>query len=59
VAFSHVDPFIRDLKGDAVPSFDPIHKSDADNFAILDFLLSLEMGETAFYQVNVAKFFPG
>jgi hypothetical protein len=59
VALSHVDPFIADLNGGNVPSFDPNTPSDANNFAILDFLLLLEMVETAFYQVNVAKFFGG
>lgn len=57
VALSHVDPFIADLNGGTVPSFDPDHVSDENNFAIQDFLLLLEMVETAFYQVNVAKFF--
>jgi hypothetical protein len=57
VALSHVDPFIANLNGGMVPSFDPNQASDANNFAIEDFLLLLEMVETAFYQVNVAKFF--
>jgi hypothetical protein len=57
VALSRVDPFIADLNGGAVPSFDPNTASNDNNFAILDFLLLLEMVETAFYQVNVAKFF--
>jgi hypothetical protein len=59
VALSRVDPFIASLNGGTVPSFDPVNASDANNFAILDFLLLLEMVETAFYQVNVAKFFGG
>jgi hypothetical protein len=59
VALSHVDPFVASLNGSAVPSFDPNNASDPNNFAILDFLLLLEMVETAFYQVNVAKFFGG
>lgn len=59
VALSHVDPFIADLNGGSVPSFDPNTASDPNNFAIIDFLLLLEMVETAFYQVNVAKFFGG
>jgi Ferritin-like domain len=58
VALSHVDPFIENLNG-TEPSFNPIHASDPNNFAILDFLLLLEYVETAFYQVNVAKFFGG
>jgi hypothetical protein len=56
-ALSHVDPFIRDLNGSDVPSFDPVHRSDANNFAILDFLLLLEMVETAYYRVNLKKYF--
>jgi Ferritin-like domain len=56
VALSHVDPFIADLNGE-VPSFDPLHASDPNNFAILDFLLLLEYVETAYYQVNVRRFF--
>lgn len=59
VALSHVDPFILDLNGGTVPSFDPVVASDPNNFRIIDFLLLLEMVETAFYQVNVAKFFGG
>ncbi|APW61944.1 ferritin-like domain-containing protein [Paludisphaera borealis] len=59
VALSHVDPFIHDLNGGTVPSFDPVVASDPNNFRIIDFLLLLEMVETAFYQVNVAKFFGG
>lgn len=59
VALSHVDPFIANLNGGSVPSFDPNTPSNANNFAIEDFLLLLEMVETAFYQVNVAKFFGG
>jgi hypothetical protein len=59
VALSHVDPFFASLNGGTVPSFDPNNASDPNNFAILDFLLLLEMVETAFYQVNVAKFFGG
>jgi hypothetical protein len=57
VALARVDPFIEDLNGGMVPSFDPNKPSDANNFAILDFLLLLEMVETAFYQANVPKFF--
>jgi hypothetical protein len=56
VVLSRVDPFIADSNG-SVPSFDPVNASDANNFRILDFLLLLEMVETAFYQVNVTKFF--
>ena len=52
VALSHVDPFIQDLNGGTVPSFDPNTPSEDNNFAIIDFLLLLEMVETAFYQVN-------
>jgi hypothetical protein len=59
VALARVDPFIEDLNGGMVPSFNPNKASDDNNFAILDFLLLLEMVETAFYQVNVAKFFGG
>lgn len=59
VALSHVDPFIQSLNGGTVPSFDPAVASDPNNFRIIDFLLLLEMVETAFYQVNVAKFFGG
>jgi hypothetical protein len=58
VALSHVDPFILHLNGNE-PSFNPTHASDPNNFAILDFLLLLEYVETAFYQVNVKKFFNG
>lgn len=59
VALSHVDPFIADLNGGTVPEFDPVNASDPNNFKIIDFLLLLEMVETAFYQVNVEKFFGG
>jgi len=59
VALSHVDPFIASLNGGSVPEFDPVNASDPNNFKIIDFLLLLEMVETAFYQVNVAKFFGG
>jgi hypothetical protein len=58
VALSHVDPFIAKLNA-PVPSFDPNTASDANNFAILDFLLLLEYVETGFYQVNVRRFFGG
>ncbi|HEV3164810.1 MAG TPA: ferritin-like domain-containing protein [Isosphaeraceae bacterium] len=57
VALSRIDPFILDLNGGTVPSFDPLNASNDNNFAIEDFLLLLEFVETAFYQVNVAKFF--
>jgi hypothetical protein len=57
VALSHIDPFILNLNGGSVPSFDPNTASNTNNFAIEDFLLLLEFVETAFYQVNVAKFF--
>ena len=40
-----------------MPSFDPNNATNANDFAIEDFLLLLELVETAFYQVNVAKFF--
>jgi len=56
VALSHVTPFIANFNG-SVPSFDPNTASDPNNFAIIDFLLLLEMVETAFYTVNVRKFF--
>lgn len=56
VALSRIEPFIADLNGN-VPSFDPVNASDPNNFRIIDFLLLLEMVETAFYQVNVARFF--
>jgi hypothetical protein len=57
VALARVEPFIEDLNGGTVPSFDPDVSSDPNNFRIIDFLLLLEMVETAFYQVNVARFF--
>jgi hypothetical protein len=57
VTLARVDPFIAALNG-PVPSFDPLNASDANNFAILDFLLLLEYTEAAFYKVNVARFFP-
>lgn len=56
-ALTHVDPFIAKLNG-FTPSFDPNTASDPNNFAILDFLLLLEMVEAAYYTVNVMKFFP-
>jgi hypothetical protein len=59
IALSHVDPFIKSLNGGTKPEFDPNTASDPNNFAIIDFLLLLEMVETAFYQVNVAKSFWG
>jgi Ferritin-like domain len=55
-ALSHLDPFIAHLNG-TVPSFDPVKASDANNFAILDFLLLLEFVESNYYRVNVRKFF--
>ncbi|HWE35584.1 MAG TPA: ferritin-like domain-containing protein [Isosphaeraceae bacterium] len=55
-ALSHIDPFIAAING-SVPSFDPVHASDANNFAILDFLLLLEFVESNYYAVNVRKFF--
>ena len=57
VALARVEPFILDLNGGTVPSFDPDVSSDPNNFRIIDFLLLLEMVETAFYQVNVPRFF--
>jgi hypothetical protein len=56
-ALTHVDPFIGSLNG-SKPEFDPNVASDPNNFAILDFLLLLEMVESAYYQVNVMRFFP-
>jgi hypothetical protein len=58
VTLSRVTPFIVHLNG-TKPSFNPTTASSDNNFAILDFLLLLEYIETAFYQVNVAKFFRG
>jgi hypothetical protein len=58
VILSRVDPFIAQLNA-PVPSFNPTMSSDANNFAILDFLLLLEYIESAFYDLNVKKFFPG
>jgi hypothetical protein len=56
VTLSRVAPFIASLNAPA-PSFDPLNASDANNFAILDFLLLLEYIEAAFYKVNVPRFF--
>jgi len=58
VTLSRIAPFIVDLNGAPLPSFDPVNGSDANNFAILDFLLLLEYIEAAFYEANVPHFFP-
>jgi hypothetical protein len=56
ITLSRVAPFVLDsIVG--LPSFDPINASDANNFAILDFLLFLEYIEAAFYRFNVPRFF--
>lgn len=56
ITLSRVAPFVLDpVVG--LPSFDPIHASDANNFAILDFLLFLEYIEAEFYRLNVPRFF--
>jgi hypothetical protein len=54
---SRVAPFVTDPRS-TFPSFDTTVVSDANNFAILDFVLFLEYIESAFYAVNVPKFAP-
>jgi hypothetical protein len=56
ITLSRVAPFVADpIVG--FPSFDPLNASDPNNFRILDFLLFLEYIESAFYKVNVPRFF--
>jgi hypothetical protein len=52
---SRVAPFVTDPRS-TFPSFDTTTVSDANNFAILDFVLFLEYIEAAFYAVNVPRF---
>jgi len=52
---SRVSPFVTDSRS-TFPSFDTTVVSDANNFAILDFVLFLEYIESAFYAVNVPLF---
>src|SRR5262249_20036393 len=53
---SRVRPFVVDPIA-PFPSLDPLHASDANNFAILDFLLFLKYIEAAFYALNVPHFY--
>ena len=55
MALSRVAGFVTDHRS-TFPSFDPVNPSDANNFAILDFLLFLEYIEAAFYAINVPRF---
>jgi hypothetical protein len=57
ITLSRVTPFVTDPVA-GFPSFDPVNASDANNFRILDFLLFLEYIESAFYNINVPRFFP-
>ena len=52
---SRVAPFVTDPRS-TFPSFDTTVVSDANNFAILDFILFLEYIEAAFYAANVPRF---
>ena len=52
---SRVAEFVTDHRS-TFPSFRTDVVSDANNFAILDFLLFLEYIEAAFYAVNVPRF---
>jgi hypothetical protein len=55
VTLSRVAPFVADPRS-TFPSFDTTVVSDANNFAVLDFVLFLEYIESAFYAVNVPRF---
>lgn len=55
IALSRVAEFVMDPRS-TFPSFRTDVVSDANNFAILDFLLFLEWIESAFYEVNVPRF---
>lgn len=57
VTLSRVAPFVRHPGPSGFPSFDPLNASDPNNFRILDFLLFLEYIESAFYNINVPRFF--
>jgi hypothetical protein len=55
IVLSRVAPFVTDPRS-TFPSFDTTVVSDANNFAILDFVLFLEYIESAFYNLNVPRF---
>ena len=55
IVLARVAEFVADHRS-TFPSFDPVNASDANNFAILDFLLFLEYVESAFYNLNVPHF---
>lgn len=55
IVLSRVAEFVLDPRS-TFPSFPTDVISDANNFAILDFLLFLEYIESAFYQLNVHRF---
>jgi len=57
ITLSRIAPFILNPGPGGLPSFDPDHASDPNNFRILDFLLFLEYIEAAFYRINVPRFF--
>ena len=55
IVLARVAEFVTDHRS-TFPSFRTDVVSDANNFAILDFLLFLEYIESAFYELNVPRF---
>ena len=55
LTLTQVAEFVTDPRS-TFPSFDTTVVSDANNFAVLDFVLFLEYIESAFYAVNVPRF---
>jgi hypothetical protein len=55
IVLSRVTGFVNDPRS-TFPSFDTTVVSDANNFAILDFILFLEYIEAKFYMLNVPRF---
>ena len=51
-----LQPYVKSLNGGATPNYSNI-RSDANDIAILDFILFMEQFEFAYFQINVQKFF--